>query len=397
MSHTRGRTVALVLSLFLSVASGVIPAAASAVVSPADTSTAVISPVLAEFARSSSGKESTPLAAARKAKKVAKPKFVKKRTKKMLTSPAMSLDLRYVELKGGTAKQRKAVNGAVKSRISSAKKFVADWRRGCYEPEQSFSGPASLKMKVLSAQIYQGRYASVLLDTDSDAGCGGVSHQKPYQVNIDLNTGKSVKIGTFVSNRPIVRSAASTSIYSALKKKDLCVWDEYSEKLLGLVDAWGVSKKGLTVAYGRYTIAEGACGTVAVTVPWKHLIKPAEIKGKSRTTVYVSGLKKEKVEGSSASFYSGVLVIVTQRGKAVVIESGLLHADSYTEVGKTSSRQSVWFAEGHSGLDSRSWKVKKGKVIPNFGADGLKFHKATKAELKIVRGEIGRKNLDRFK
>lgn len=314
-----------------------------------------------------------PVAAAKK-----KAKFVVKRTlKKAKNKSGVSYDLRVAQLRGGTAKQRKAVNRAIRAEVAAAKRSYREWRK-CVIPSDPNSGYGYFTIRTVSAAVYRGRYASVLLDVSSNPGCGGVGDSQPYGVTIDLKSGKRVSLSRFAATSGVLKPALEGTIYAALKGANKCVWEENRDKLVTGITSWAVSKRGLTVAYGRYAIAEGACGTVSHTVPWKYVVRPQEYRGKSRTTVYTTGVTKYPQEDGSV-FYQGTFKIITQRGKVVYAESVNLGMDGSSSLGKVGSNSSINAGEGSYWFAKPGWQVKKGRAVAP-----APFRKATKAELKIL-------------
>ncbi|GAA2524502.1 hypothetical protein GCM10010407_13260 [Rarobacter incanus] len=329
-------------------------------------------------AKKKSGKKDTAKGSSKRAARF----VIKKSVSTLAAGHGMKLSVKRPYLRGGSAKQRKVVNAAIAKRVEAAKKYVLDWHNGCYDPNNENSGPAELRVFVLSADVYQGRYASVLLDTMMISGCGGVSNQVPYSVNIDLRTRKAFKISRVLAYKSLLRTYNNAVIDRTIQAKNSsCVVDgSYYMELPKNGRRWAVSSKGVTVAYGRYAIAAGACGTVSARASWKLLAKPSDVRGKPVVRTYVKEIKR--YPGASSSYdpkWMGGYLIVTQRGNMVWVNWGDLAASGGNSVGKLRGKEIMsGGSDGYLGIKKNStWKVKGGKAIPA----GSGFHEATKSDL----------------
>lgn len=124
-------------------------------------------------------------------------------------------------------------------------------------------------------EIYKGRYLSVLMQWH---GCTHVHSLKT--LNIDLKTGKPVKLSQFLDNRKNV-------FWNVLNR-------EAGFDTSGVWRSWNVGSKGVK-AYAF----DGESWFYSVTVPWNKVLKPGKTAGKkkysSKAPLRCMGAGKAKV------------------------------------------------------------------------------------------------------
>ena len=273
--------------------------------------------------------------AGRAATATAKPARLSVTTPKIttVTTPfALTTTSRLPVLTGSTAKNRARVTTHAKALIAAEQQMVATWRAGCADS----AVPASVAVASVNKAVYQGRYASVTMAFQSDAGCGGVTQQSARSFTLDLKTGKKVKLSRFAAGSAGVTRLA---MLSALRAQNPgCVLEDMTvfrgaTTSLPTPDAWNVSAKGVRVWFNRYAVAPGACGAVSARVPWAAVATSAQLAGPRSTRVYVKDLTLE------AGSYSGDIAVLTVQGRQVARIDGHLFSEATCTLGVRTGTQ----------------------------------------------------------
>lgn len=107
---------------------------------------------------------------------------------------------------------------------------------------------------------------------------------------------------------------------------------------------WRSSKKGITLRYARGALSSATCGTMTVTIPWKHLPRKGSAKGKTRTIVFVG-----KRTNASTEFPSFPFVIVTKKGKQIDMVSGYTYSEGTCDQGVLEGKKAHLFSRSQIG------------------------------------------------
>lgn len=168
--------------------------------------------------------------------------------------------LRVPHLKNASAKATKAFDAAVSAKVRSVRSGVQAGRgsMGC-------SGKVDFRMSALQSGVYAGRYASASFGIDAEPGCGG-AHGWDFarSVAIDLKTGKSVSLKSFLTNtgRAPVKSAQQQ-----MRRKHAWSYPETYRDLLA-ADAWTVTSKGVGLSWASGNYGAYSQGFFSVSLPW---------------------------------------------------------------------------------------------------------------------------------
>jgi hypothetical protein len=177
-------------------------------------------------------------------------------------------------------KVEKEINAFFASAISLQKTFVDDDLLCVpeYDPKN-----ATLSGK-LSGGIYKSRYLSVHL-TVSGPGCGDGFWLLATEawVNIDLKTGKAVKLSTFVDNR---KNVFFLEVGRAIAKKSADGWPPLGAPGRETLSSWKRGHAGWTVNSKGVKLYyyEEHSGTSAYQVKWERILKPGQVSGKKKYT-----------------------------------------------------------------------------------------------------------------
>lgn len=220
-----------------------------------------------------------------------------------------------------TVKIKKPVlKGSTKSNRSKVAKW-ADWlekellkdaksdRYFCEEVMPAFGTTAS-------GDLYQGRYVSVMMAWE-----GGFQAGNLKTLNLDLKTGKTVKLSEFASNKGRVFDFAQCLAFDE-KHGEYEYWYAHlcSAESPRPPVGWRVTKKGIRT----YVLWEG--WNVSALVPWKHIVKPSYKKQKKHVTKNVPTLSPhsdELVSSDTRVTVQGNLVTVVAAGRSYYGAKGM--------------------------------------------------------------------------
>ena len=186
------------------------------------------------------------------------------------------------KLSGVKASVKKKIEAEItaffKSAISSQKMYDEDIEESCY-PDYDLKH-MNIKGK-LEGGVYKSRYLSVYLELAAPGCYDAPSPSKEGWLNIDLKTGKTVRLSKFVDNRKNVfylevgraiakKEAEGWMILGNHGRDTLSSWKGYS--------GWTVSSKGVKVYYG-WDIP-----MASYQVKWERILKPGQVAGKKKYT-----------------------------------------------------------------------------------------------------------------
>ena len=170
------------------------------------------------------------------------------------------------------------INAFFGSAISSQKVYDTDIEQSCY-PDYDLKD-MNIKGK-LEGGVYKTRYLSVYFEVVAPGCYDGPSPSKEDWLNIDLKTGKTVKLSKFVDNR---KNVFLLEVGRAIAKKEAEGWmilGNYGRDTLSSwkgYPGWTVSSKGVRVYYGwDIPIA-------SYQVKWERILKPGQVSGKKKYT-----------------------------------------------------------------------------------------------------------------
>jgi len=178
-----------------------------------------------------------------------------------------------------------------------------------------------LTSDVRVAGVYAGRYASALVDVWVYPGCAAHAEDDPFGVTLDLRTGEPVSLARFAETGGEL-GALDWTLISWLHSADrVCFPDGallpgYDEEIadgettnvVPRPDAWAVSAKGLTAAFGVHAGMTGACNGARVTVPWAWVIPPVPASARTSSVLLLSPVAGDPRSG-----------LVSQRGAQVAL------------------------------------------------------------------------------
>lgn len=195
-------------------------------------------------------------------------------------------------LRGASKRAAKTFAQLIDAALDVEAADLESWRASC--PGEA--GERLINVAVVRTDIYRDRWASVLLDVESD-GCGGEDQTSPHGVTVDLRTGDAVGLGVFTDPGSLLDGWAVArqlddgpcslgAVVPAGGRAPDLPKDALVTTLPREPDAWQVSAQGITFAYAKDTLQAGACGTRTATVPWQELL-PAVTPEATRGTVWL--------------------------------------------------------------------------------------------------------------
>ncbi|MDR3202396.1 MAG: hypothetical protein LBT54_04610, partial [Bifidobacteriaceae bacterium] len=211
-------------------------------------------------------------------------------------------------LTGASAKATRSFASKVAGIVAAEEAAVAK-AKACSAPKGDPYTWAELSITFQGA-VYAGRYASATLIAEGlRPHCSAFDYAVPHSVTVDLRTGRSVAMSKLVNPNGVQFESAVIKSFPSNNPK--CSKDSRLRALtpseLGAPDAWNASASGVSVWFKGNTQVGRKCSVITGFVPWRYILKPADISGKKTyRTYWVRGLNKS----TSARFgYTGAVAV----------------------------------------------------------------------------------------
>lgn len=169
---------------------------------------------------------------------------------------------------------------------------------GCHGPNRGGTQVSTLNATT-TATIYKNRYATGMTVWQHGVGCATTGYDyDPTSVTIDLATGKTAKLATFVkTSSPSFRQAIITSVKKTCR--DIVI-DASGAPFTTHLDAWSPTATGLILSWHGERISPRSCRSVKVTIPWKEATAtaarcPTDVKPPSGIDPQVCGPAPSKL------------------------------------------------------------------------------------------------------
>jgi hypothetical protein len=306
------------------------------------------------------------------------------RTGVSTTSPAFDYTYRLPALEGATPAMTAAFDKRVNAIVRAEEKSLVKAKK-C--KDKAGKNPTTGELTIVyHGAVYAGRYASITLLADrARPRCSNLDYTVPSSVTMDLKTGKTVKMASFVHDNASQFDSAVVASMRTKKQNPDCYKDSKLRRLrppLNTPHAWNVTDAGVRVWYRGSADVGAKCAYLTGFVPWASVLNPADIRGKKTRTTYW-GFNLKRSEGSRYGYTGRVAVVKTRGNQVVMFEWNLSTRIGTCYVGiRDGAKASMYEAGTAKGAKSVAMNNSSAKAVPKKYVS--KGRKATKAEIKEI-------------
>lgn len=177
-------------------------------------------------------------------------------------------NLQLPSLNGAKPKARRTFGKIVGGIIDQQLQFLLRWRNRVSPSPECRSQNSQIRTRTRKA-IVDRRYATAAILASTWPACGNVDQVNARTLNIDLRTGKSLRLDRLI-NRSATYPVVKDYLWLGARtvSGDDCDAEMYRRSTLY---NWVLKPRGIQFWFDKYEVSAGYCGAVSVTVPWREL------------------------------------------------------------------------------------------------------------------------------
>ena len=178
-------------------------------------------------------------------------------------------NLRLPALRNAKPKARRTFTTIVRGVVDQQYRFLIKWRNRYNPTPQCNNRTKNSMFRARTRKGIIGRYAMATITVNTWPACGGVDHAVARTINLDLRTGRSLRLDNLIDRRAARRAVDWYVSYGVRTvRRGTCEASEY--RRLNMYN-WSLKRRGLQFWFDKYAVSYGYCGAVSVTVPWRDL------------------------------------------------------------------------------------------------------------------------------